>query len=299
MKIYDCFQFFDEEMLLDLRLNIMDKYVDKFVITEATYMHNGKSKKLVFDINKFSKFKNKIIYIVVDKSPPDLVEIYESDKNEEDTFGQKLIFNGYRRDNYQRQMAQQALNNIEPEDWIIINDIDEIPNLKNIDMRKIKNKFLIFKQQIFYYKFNLLYPSVPWFGSRACKKKIFLSPQWLRNIKHKAYPLWRLDIIFSKRKYNDIFYVHDGGWHFTNIKSPEDIEKKLLNYTHHDEFEKSGLNLEDLRKKVEEKKIIYDHSMDQRKNKWGSETTLNTIKLSEMPDYLSKNYKKYVNWLEI
>ena len=114
MKIYDCFQFFDEEMLLDLRLNIMDKYVDKFVITEATYMHNGKYKKLVFDINKFSKFKNKIIYIVVDKSPPDLVEIYESDKNEEDTFGQKLIFNGYRRDNYQRQMAQQALNNIEP-----------------------------------------------------------------------------------------------------------------------------------------------------------------------------------------
>ncbi len=45
MKIYDCFQFFDEEMLLDLRLNIMDKYVDKFVITESTYMHNGKSKK--------------------------------------------------------------------------------------------------------------------------------------------------------------------------------------------------------------------------------------------------------------
>ena len=48
--------FFDEEMLLDLRLNIMNKYVDKFVITEATYMHSGKSKKLLFDISKFSKF---------------------------------------------------------------------------------------------------------------------------------------------------------------------------------------------------------------------------------------------------
>ena len=60
MKIYDCFQFFDEEMLLDLRLNIMDKYVDKFVITEATYMHNGKPKKLNFDIKKYSKFKEKI-----------------------------------------------------------------------------------------------------------------------------------------------------------------------------------------------------------------------------------------------
>jgi len=299
MKIYDCFQFFDEEMLLDLRLNIMDKYVDKFVITEATYMHNGKYKKLVFDINKFSKFKNKIIYIVVDKSPPDLVEIYESDKNEEDTFGQKLVFNGYRRDNYQRQMAQQALNNIEPEDWIIINDIDEIPNLKNFDFKKVKNKLLIFKQKIFYYKFNLLYPAIPWYGSRACKKKNFLSPQWLRNVKHKKYPFWRLDAFFSKKKYNDIFYINNGGWHFTNIKSPEDIEKKLLNYTHHDEFKKSGLNLEDLRKKVLEKKIIYDHSVDQRKSKWESETILRKIELSEMPNYLSENYKKYANWLEI
>ena len=299
MKIYDCFQFFDEEMLLDLRLNIMDKYVDKFVITEATYMHNGKYKKLVFDIKKFAKFKDKIIYIIVDKQPPNLLEIYDNDKDVEDTRGQKLILNGYKRDNYQRQMAQQALNDIEPEDWIIINDIDEIPNLKNVDMSTIKNKLLIFKQQIFYYKFNLLYPTVPWFGSRACKKKNFLSPQWLRNTKHKKYPLWRLDIFFSKRKYNDIFYVNNGGWHFTNIKSPEDIEKKLLNYTHHDEFAKSKLKLEDLRKKIKEKKIIYDHSVDQRKNKWDSETTLRKIELSEMPDYLSENYKKYTNWLEI
>jgi len=79
MKIYDCFQFFDEEMLLDLRLNIMDRYVDKFVITEATYTHNGKVKKLIFDINKFAKFKDKIIYIVVDKQHPDLFKIDESD----------------------------------------------------------------------------------------------------------------------------------------------------------------------------------------------------------------------------
>jgi beta-1,4-mannosyl-glycoprotein beta-1,4-N-acetylglucosaminyltransferase len=290
--------FFDEEMLLDLRLNIMDKYIDKFVITEATYTHSGNPKKLIFDINKFSKFKDKIIYIVVDKPPPDLLTIDERDNDKQDTRGQKLILNGYKRDNYQRQMARQALNSIEPDDWIIINDIDEIPNLKNIDFRTIKNKLLIFKQKIFYYKFNLLYSSVPWFGSRACKKKNFLSPQWLRDIKHKKYPLWRFDIFFSKRKYNNIFYINDGGWHFTNIKSPEDIEKKLLNYTHHDEFEKSGLKLEDLKKKVQEKKIIYDHSIDQKGYKWGGETTLRAIGLSEMPDYLSKNYKKYSNWLD-
>ena len=160
MKIYDCFQFFDEEMLLELRLNILDKYVDKFVITEATYMHNGKPKKLNFDINKYSKFKDKIIYIIVDKPPPDLFEIYESDKNENDTRGQKLVLNGYKRDNYQRQMATGSLKNIDPEDWIIVNDIDEIPNLENINFNEIRSKIVIFKQQIFYYKFNLLYPEV-------------------------------------------------------------------------------------------------------------------------------------------
>ena len=199
MKIFDCFQFFDEEMLLDLRLNVMDKYVDKFVITEATYMHNGKSKKLNFDINKYPKFKDKIIYIVVNNPPPDLFEIYKRDNNKNDTKGQKLVLNGYKRDNYQRQMAHQALENIEPNDWIIINDIDEIPNLKNVNFKEVKNKFIIFKQQIFYYKFNLLYPNVCWHGSKACKKRNFLSPQWLRNLKHKKYPLWRLDTIFSKK----------------------------------------------------------------------------------------------------
>ena len=79
MKIYDCFMFFDEEMLLDLRLHIMNKYVDKFVITESTYMHSGKPKKLIFDINKFSKFKDKIIYIAVDEQPNDLNKINEDD----------------------------------------------------------------------------------------------------------------------------------------------------------------------------------------------------------------------------
>ena len=298
MKIYDCFQFFDEEMLLDLRLNVLDKYVDKFVITEATYMHNGKSKKLNFDINKYSKFKDKIIYIVVDTPPPDLFEIKESDRNEKDTRGQKLVLNGYKRDNYQRQMAQKILKNIEPDDWILINDIDEIPNMENINFKEIKNKFIIFKQKIFYYKFNLLYPNVSWYGSKACKKRDFVDPQWLRDMKYKKYPLWRIDIILSKKKYNNIYHIEEGGWHFTNIKSAKDIEKKLLNYTHHYEFEQSGLTINDLRKKILEKKIIYDHSVDQREPKWESKKTLTKIELSAMPAYLRDNYDKYTNWLE-
>ena len=298
MKIYDCFQFFDEEMLLDLRLNIMDKYVDKFVITEATYMHNGKPKKLNFDIKKYSKFKEKIIYIVVDDQPPNLYEIRDSDNDKQDTRGQKLVLNGYKSDNYQREKAAYSLKDLDPEDWIIINDIDEIPNLENVSFKNIKNKIIIFRQKVFYYKFNLLYPGISWYGSKISKKKNFISPQWLRDLKHKKYPLWRLDTLFSKKKYTNIIHINDGGWHFTNIKSPEDIKKKLSNYTHHYEFEQSGLNIDDLKKKITEKKIIYDHGVDQRQPKWKSEKTLTKTDLKNMPTYLRENYKKYANWLE-
>ena len=151
---------------------------------------------------------------------------------------------------------------------------------------------------MFYYKFNLLYPSSPWFGSKACKKKYFVSPQWLRDLKHKKYPLWRIDILFSKKKYNNIVYVYDGGWHFTNIKSPEDIEKKFLNYTHHYEFEQSGLKLSDIKNMVNTRRVIYDHSIDQRGYKWKGDKSLKKVSLSEMPNYLSENYKKYSDWLE-
>ena len=80
MNIYDCFMYFDEDLLLDLRLNILNKYVKKFIIAESTYLHSGKSKKLNFNINNFSKFKDKIIYIVVDKKPPNILEVSQNDK---------------------------------------------------------------------------------------------------------------------------------------------------------------------------------------------------------------------------
>ena len=99
MKIYDCFMFFDEEMLLDLRFNVLNKYVDKFIITEARYAHNGDPKKLNFDIKKFENFKDKIEYIVVNEPPPNLFEINENDK--ESIRAEKLILNGYKRDHFQ------------------------------------------------------------------------------------------------------------------------------------------------------------------------------------------------------
>ena len=99
--------FFDEEMLLDLRLNIMDKYVDKFVISEATYMHSGTPKKLIFDISKFPKFKDKIIYIVVDKQPPNLYKIDETANiNSRD---KKRKLNAYKREIFQIQKTPDRI----------------------------------------------------------------------------------------------------------------------------------------------------------------------------------------------
>ena len=297
MKIYDCFMFFDEEMLLDLRLNILNKYVDKFVITEATYMHSGKPKKPIFDINQFSKFKDKIIYNVIDKQPDNIEAINKNDDIH--AKGRKLIHNSIKRENYQREMAKKFLEDAQDEDIIIINDIDEIPNLDEINFSNIYNKIIIFKQKIFYYKFNLLYANLIWHGSRACKKKFFKTPQWLRNAKYRKYPIWRIDIFFSNMKYNNIHYVENGGWHFTNMKSPENLEKKFLNFLHHQDFELSGLKLENIKEMIKNKKIIYDLDVDQKDYKWKGTKKLSKVPLSEMPDYLSNNYKKYSNWLEI
>ena len=138
MKIFDCFMFFDEEMLLDLRLNILDKYVDKFVITESVFMHSGRPKKLNFDINKYQKFKDKIIYNVVNNNPTNIIPV--SDNDDKRTKEIKLINNSNKREHYQREAAQKTLAAADPDDWILINDIDEIPNLKEINLNKIKKK---------------------------------------------------------------------------------------------------------------------------------------------------------------
>ena len=297
MKIYDCFMFFDEEMLLDLRLNIMNRYVDKFVITEAAYMHSGKPKKPIFDIKKFSKFKDKIIYNLIEKEPVNL-EIINKNESKNIT-SSKLINNSIKRENYQREQAKNILKMADDDDIILINDIDEIPNLSNTNFDKIKKKLIIFKQKTYYYKFNLLYENLIWHGSKACRKNFFISPQWLRNVRHKRYPLWRLDILFSKKKYNDIHYVDNGGWHFTNIKSPENLEKKFLNFLHHQDFESSGLKLNDIKEKIRNKKILYDLNVDQRGFKWSGEKNLRKVEISEMPEYLSNNYQKYLDWIEI
>jgi len=296
MNIYDCFQYFDEDLLLDIRLNILNPYIKKFVISEATYTHNGAKKKLNFNINHFKKFKDKINYLVIDQPPPNLLEFNNNDTEEKK--GEKSILNGMARDYFQRENLVKGLNDSEDNDMILISELDEIPNLSEIDLSKINSKIIIFEQKMFYYKLNLFYKDSLWHGTKGCKKKYLISPQWLRNIKAKKYPKWRFDLLFSKKKYTDIFFVKNGGWHFTYLKTPEDLQRKLLNFAHHYEFEKSGLKINDIKKFMQEKRVVYDHNIDQRGYKWSGKSILTKIQNNALPSYISSNLEKYKNWLD-
>ena len=288
--------YFDEDLLLDLRLNTLNKFVKKFVITEATYTHNGNEKKLLFDIKKFRKFENKITYIVVDQKPEKILKVNSSDSAE--TRAEKLILNGMARDYFQREKLSEGLRETLDDDVIIISDLDEIPNLDEVNFSKISNNIVIFEQKMFYYKLNLLYENFNWQGSKAVKKKNFISPQWLRNIKGKKYPFWRVDTLFSNKKYSNLKFVKNGGWHFTCLRTPEELEKKLLNFAHHYEFEKSGLKTKDLKKLIDEKRVMYDHNVDQREYKWSGKAILQKVELKNLPSYIINNIDKFKNWLD-
>ena len=288
--------FFDEEMLLELRLNTLDKFVDKFIIVESAYTHSGKEKKLIFDINKYPKFKEKIDYIIVRDLPQGIEQINNDDSNLEIT--NKEIMNALRRENFQRNAIKRGLINANDNDWIIISDLDEIPDLSNINFNSINEKIIFFKQKVFYYKLNLELKTLRWIGSKACKKKYLKSPQWLRNVKDKIYPKWRLDIIFSEKRYNSVFFVENGGWHFSFVKKPEDIEKKLKSYLHHREYDLDPLGIENIKNLIKSKAVIYDHRVDQTQYKFGGGQKLEKIDIKFLPEYIFSQKEKYLEWLE-
>ena len=294
MKIVDCFMYFDEDMMLDLRLNVLDKYVSNFIVCEATFNHKGIKKELNFDINNFAKFKDKISYLILDKQPETIRKIYEKDNQENKS--SKILDNAINRDVAQRNHLYEKIKNFDDEDLILINDIDEIPNL---ELFSYKNKITIFKQKMFYYKFNLVYPNFVWMGSKICKKKHMLSPQWLRNIKSKQYPWWRVDTFLSKNKYMNINFIENGGWHFSNIKKPEDIDFKMKNFAHHLEYEESGIGIDELKNNIKNKKVFYNHFADKSdSNKLNYNAKLINLNMSKLPEYLQSNMDEYKDWID-
>jgi beta-1,4-mannosyl-glycoprotein beta-1,4-N-acetylglucosaminyltransferase len=289
--IIDCITYFNEKTLVDLRFNILDKYIDKFVIAEAAYTHSGNKKKINFNINDYPKFKHKISHIIIDKNPKDL-------KVPEEEFKR---FNSIKRIDHQRDAILKFLkkNNVNQNDFIIYSDSDEIPDLRGINFANLKEKFIIFNQKLYYYKFNLVLKSAQWYGSRACQMKNLKSISWLRNLKPKKYRFWRIDSYFKNNKERSVRIVKNGGWHFSQLMKPKQIQYKFLNDEHHDEYELNQVKYKKIEDMVKKKYIIYNHNADKKdlKKKWNNKIFLTQVSMNKLPNYIKKNKKKYTNWI--
>jgi len=271
MRIFDCFMYFDEDLILELRLNTLNEYVDKFIIVESNITHTGIKKALRFDIKKFKNFEHKIEYHALEN-----LIIDNNIKLKKGWSKNHLI------DQSIRNSIANYIDYASDNDWILISDIDEIPNpskIKNFDIRK---KFAFFEQQMFCYKFNLKSVNeTPWYGSRICVKKYLKSPQWLRNIKVKAKRN-----LFNKLLFNHQI-IEDGGWHFTSIKSPLEIIKKLKSFAHSEMVKPKMLNEDYIKNKIDNHKDIFER-----------EAILKKIKInSSFPKYLLDNEEKFSKFL--
>ena len=164
----------------------------------------------------------------------------------------------------------------------MISDLDEIPNpSKFIEFNK-SSKYTCFVQKNFSLKLNLLNETEPnWFGTRMCRKKDLKSPQWLRDIKGRKRPFYK----FFKPKFDQ--FIYDGGWHFSSVKSAEDIFKKLNSYAEQQWNNQKFKNMDIIKRKIENKEDLFD-----RKHKF---KVLN-IDLS-FPDYIYKNREIFKNFI--
>ena len=294
MKIFDCTTYFEEDMMMEIRFNILNQYVDKFIVCEASFSHSGSKKKINFNKNNFPKFKNKIVHLIMENEPENL----EQNKNSDPRIARS---NSIKRINSQRDYIVHSLKEADGDDIIMYSDNDEIPNLSKFDFKNNKEEIIIFKQKLFYYKFNLSYPKIDWFGTKACKFKNLKSITWLRNIKNKKYNIFRLDTFFSEMKYKNVKIIDNGGWHFTNLKTPKELLRKYLNDEMHSEFELKKDNLKDIEYKVKNKFINYDHLTDTKstnEKKQNNRFELTKTNLNILPNYIQDNLDRYKSWID-
>ena len=266
MAVYDCFQYFNEDHVVDLRLNILDNQVDYFVISESTRTHQGRRKKLNFNIDNFPKFKKKIRYLVAEYNKEITFNIH--------TGGESPI------EQHQRNFLIEGIKDANDEDLIILSDSDEIPDLSKLNLIKKNKKFIAFSQKMFMYKLNIQNINESnWIGSKIIKKKNLTSMQELRNLKFKRYPFWRLD----KRH----LQIIDGGWHFSFLQKPEDIIKKITSFSH-GEFNKADIiDKQKIEAKIREGKDIFNRKKE-----------LKLIQIDDtFPKYIKDNLSKFREWI--
>ena len=266
MAIYDCFQYFNEDHMIDLRMNILNEHVDYFVISESTKTHQGNDKKLNFNIKNFKKYEHKIIYLVAD---------FDKEKNFlKHTGGESKI------EQHQRNNLINGLQKAGDDDLIILSDSDEIPDLTKLSLIKPNTKFIAFSQMMFMYRLNLQnLDESNWIGSKICLKKNFPKPQKLRDLKFKNYPFWRID------KFN--LQIIKGGWHFSFLQTPQDIIKKIKSYSHGEFNTNENTDEDKIKEKIKGNQDIF-----------GRGYKLKEISIDKsFPDYIVKNQNLLKDWI--
>ena len=208
MKLYDCFIYNNEDLILDIRFNTLNKYVEKFILVESKFDHQGNKKKLNFNINKFPNFKDKIIYIVSDDEPEGL--IFDTNLKDKKELPEHYRHNAIKRISHQRNKLIKGLDLADEEDFILYSDNDEFPNLDNFNFKAFNKKYVIFEQKLFYYKLNLYMDRINWYGTKGCKKKYLESFEKLRQIKPKKYPFYRLDTLLRNDRYMNVNIIKNG-----------------------------------------------------------------------------------------
>ena len=267
-KIYDCITYFEESLQFNLRINILNKYVDKFIVCESNFDHKGNYKGINFTQENFHDFKNKITHIIIKDKFPDILDPWKTQ-----AFQREYIFKG----------LKEAL----PEDYIMFSDPDEIPRPELLINFELKTKYGIFMQDLFKYKLNIFNPhESPWEGTRVCRKKDLKSIDFLRNKivkKNIKYPFWRID------KIKDITLFNNGGWHFSDLMSPEKISKKLKTFAHREFASDEFSSIDIIKKKIKERVDLFNrgHVYSQRKI---DET---------YPKYIINNLNQYKDFIDV
>ena len=199
-KIYDCFTFFTELDLLEIRLNHLYDHVDFFVLSEATVTHSGKPKPLFFEENqaRYEKFLDKIIHVVVRDMP---LAVFKERKNR------------WVLENYQRNTLKDGLYNIQDNDIVMISDLDEIPSIEAI------GKQGVFIQTPYMYFLNVR-AGGEWPGTVSINYRTFQNE--FKNLGQNVRD--RRDIYTTR--------IKNGGWHFGWLGGAEAVKYKIQSFAH-------------------------------------------------------------------
>jgi len=265
MKIFDCITFYDENLLANARFEILDGVVDYHVICESRFDHSGNKKRLNFKLKNY-KFKNKIIYLVINQP-------FESPQNQ------------WNNEDQQRNYLFKGIEKANPDDLILFSDSDEIPNPKKLINFNLKKKFAIFFQNFYTYKINIFNKfETPWEGTRATKRKNLKNFNYLRK-KVSSKNIKKNFLKFYIEK--DIEIIKDGGWHFNNLYTLEKISQKIK-VSPHQEFNKPKYyKIENIRKRIDNLEDLYDRGYCYKK-----------LKLDDsFPEYILKNSKLFKDYI--